>query len=318
MARTDVTEKVAGLFDGVLEPIAAVFRTALNRKISVVFGEIQPVDKTILSARFPGEILVASASFSEGISGGLDFVLSTDLAARLADLMLMGEGEAEFDPKEHPDAVSELLNQVGGAIGTYLSDLRGSPVALNPVSASVASLDQFASKWESCFQMDLRLNIEGFDEAEITLQILPETMADLERLGAAEKNGGMDRPPPAVMDDEMLEETEPDQDTPEVRPAAFEDFGPESGGGEKQSIEALMDLELPVIIELGRTTMFIRDILELSPGSIVELNKLSGEPVDLYINDKRFARGEVVVIDENFGIRIVDLVKVEDRIRSLQ
>jgi len=79
-----------------------------------------------------------------------------------------------------------------------------------------------------------------------------------------------------------------------------------------------MDLELPVIIELGRTSMFIRDILELSPGSIVELNKLSGEPIDLYINDKKFAQGEVVVIDENFGIRITDLVRVEDRIRTLK
>jgi flagellar motor switch protein FliN/FliY len=318
VARTDVTEKVAGLFDGALEPIISTFRTALNRKVSVQFGEIHPVDGAILSAKFPGEILVAQAKFSEGLSGGFDFVLTSEVAARLADLMLMGEGDAEFDAQEHPDAVSELLNQIGGVLSTYLGDLKGSAVALDPVSASVTTADQFTSRWESCFQVDLRLKIEGFEDAEMTLQILPETVADLELLGDAEKSAGADRPPPAVMDDETLEEVEQGQTTPEVHPAAFEDFGPESGGGKKQSIEALMDLELPVIIELGRTTMFIRDILELSPGSIVELNKLSGEPVDLYINDKRFARGEVVVIDENFGIRIVDLVKVEDRIRSLQ
>lgn len=122
-----------------------------------------------------------------------------------------------------------------------------------------------------------------------------------------------DRPPPAVLEDE------PELDeAPEVRSAKFEDFGAAAGSGAGNNIEILMDLELPVIIELGRTAMFIRDILELGPGSIVELTKLSGEPVDLYVNDKKFAQGEVVVIDENFGIRITDLVKVEDRIRSLR
>ena len=124
-----------------------------------------------------------------------------------------------------------------------------------------------------------------------------------------------DRPPSAV-----LEETSETNGRPEVRPARFEDFASSSDlkGGTSHNIDMLMDLELPVIIELGRTSMFIRDILELGPGSIVELNKLSGEPVDLYVNDKKFALGEVVVIDENFGIRITDLLKVEDRIRSLK
>lgn len=129
-----------------------------------------------------------------------------------------------------------------------------------------------------------------------------------------------DRPPPAVLDEEMdLDEAGASSTSgPEVRSAKFEDFGPAGSGGAGNNMNILMDLELPVIIELGRTSMFIRDILELGPGSIVELAKLSGEPVDLFVNDKKFAQGEVVVIDENFGIRITDLVKVEDRIRSLR
>ena len=124
-----------------------------------------------------------------------------------------------------------------------------------------------------------------------------------------------DRPPPAVIEDEAEAHA-----APEVHAARFEDFGASEHlpAGNAQNIDILMDLELPVIIELGRTSMFIRDILEFGPGSIVELSKLSGEPVDLFVNDKKFAQGEVVVIDENFGVRITDLMKVEDSIRSLK
>ena len=78
-----------------------------------------------------------------------------------------------------------------------------------------------------------------------------------------------------------------------------------------------MDLELPIAIELGRTRMLIRDLVRLGAGSIIELNKLSGEPVDLYVNEKKFARGEVVVIDENFGVRITEILKVEERLQHL-
>jgi flagellar motor switch protein FliN len=70
----------------------------------------------------------------------------------------------------------------------------------------------------------------------------------------------------------------------------------------------LGDVYLPVSIELGSTTMLINDILELGKGSIIELDRLAGETVDLLVNDKKFAEGEVVVIDEHFGIRITQLV----------
>jgi len=85
----------------------------------------------------------------------------------------------------------------------------------------------------------------------------------------------------------------------------------------EQSIDMLMDVNLPISIELGRTRMSIQDILALGPGSVVELNKLAGEPVDLLVNYKVVARGEVVVIDENFGVRITQLLTPEERLRAL-
>ena len=84
-----------------------------------------------------------------------------------------------------------------------------------------------------------------------------------------------------------------------------------------RNIELLMDVDLPISIELGRTKLSIADILSLGPGSVVELNKLAGEPVDLLVNQKVVARGEVVVVDENFGLRITQLMTPEERLRAL-
>ena len=80
----------------------------------------------------------------------------------------------------------------------------------------------------------------------------------------------------------------------------------------------LLDVDLDVSIELGSSMLSIKRILELAPGSIVELDRMAGEPVDLLVNNKVVAKGEVVVIDENFGIRIVSLVSPQERIRSLR
>jgi flagellar motor switch protein FliN/FliY len=95
---------------------------------------------------------------------------------------------------------------------------------------------------------------------------------------------------------------------------------PRSGGydGTRENIDLLLDVELEITIELGKYELSIKKILDLAPGSIVELDKMAGEPVDLIVNNKIVARGEVVVVDENFGIRIVSLVSAEDRIKSLR
>ena len=83
-------------------------------------------------------------------------------------------------------------------------------------------------------------------------------------------------------------------------------------------LELLYDLQLPVSIELGRTNMLIKDILRLGRGSVIEFDKLVSEPVDVIINGKKIAEGEVVVIDKHFGIRITTLIDPTDRLRSLR
>lgn len=104
-----------------------------------------------------------------------------------------------------------------------------------------------------------------------------------------------------------------------VQPVQFSNL--QSGGYgsvDQNNLNLLMDIPLKVTVELGRTQKQIKDILEMSQGSIIELDKLAGEPVDILVNNKLIAKGEVVVIDENFGVRVTDILSQWDRIQKLQ
>lgn len=312
---TNSLENVTQILGPIFESVASSLSIALNHETKVQLGEIQPVDLEQLVSDYPDESVCAPAVFTEGFSDELAFILSPRWAAVWSDLMLMGDGKAEFSADDHLDSIGELLNQVNGVICQGLSGLSDVGIKLDTVKVSLESVDSRGEEWESFFRADILVGVQGFDPGRLTLLLSSQTMQDIETLRKeipSEEEGDPPLPPMHLDDDGAME------NGPEVHSAAFEELGPEAAGGSAQNIDVLLDVELPVVIELGRTSMFIRDILELGPGSIVELNKLSGEPVDLLINDRKFARGEVVVIDENFGIRITDLVKVEDRINTLK
>jgi flagellar motor switch protein FliN/FliY len=103
-----------------------------------------------------------------------------------------------------------------------------------------------------------------------------------------------------------------------VQAAQFSNLGGPSVHVDETNLNLLLDIPLKVTVELGRTKKLIKDILEFSQGSIIELDKLAGEPVDILVNNKLIAKGEVVVIDENFGVRVTDIISQMDRIQKLQ
>ncbi|MPM85219.1 hypothetical protein SDC9_132297 [bioreactor metagenome] len=107
------------------------------------------------------------------------------------------------------------------------------------------------------------------------------------------------------------------QEQVQVKQAAFQPLSEVAVNNVPKNIDLILDVPLEVSVELGRTKKNIRDILALSAGSLIELNKLAEEPVDIYINGKKIAYGEVVVIDENFGVKITGIVSGEERIRTL-
>ncbi|MGQ0766208.1 MAG: flagellar motor switch protein FliN [Gemmatimonadota bacterium] len=90
--------------------------------------------------------------------------------------------------------------------------------------------------------------------------------------------------------------------------AAFEELQEALAGGGEVPFGLLLDLTLPVSIELGRTTMTVQDVLKLGRGSVVQLERLAGEPIDVFVGDRRFAEGEVVVLGDNFGVRITRII----------
>ncbi len=87
---------------------------------------------------------------------------------------------------------------------------------------------------------------------------------------------------------------------------------------EKRNLDMLMDIPLKVSVELGHAKQTIKNILELSAGSVIELDKLAGEPVDILVNEKLVAKGEVVVIEESFGVRVMDIISQSDRLMKLK
>ena len=95
-------------------------------------------------------------------------------------------------------------------------------------------------------------------------------------------------------------------------PAVAENHGPQDG-----SLDRILDIPLVLSAQLGNTRMLIKDLLQLGPGSIVELDKLAGEPLEVLVNERLVARGEVVMVNEKFGIRLTDVISPSERVKKL-
>ena len=96
-------------------------------------------------------------------------------------------------------------------------------------------------------------------------------------------------------------------DTPEANDSSLE----------KKNLDFILDIPLQVTVELGRTKLLVKDILQLNQGAVVELTKLAGEPLDIFVNSKLVARGEAVVVNEKFGVRLVDIVTPNERVEKI-
>jgi flagellar motor switch protein FliN/FliY len=103
-----------------------------------------------------------------------------------------------------------------------------------------------------------------------------------------------------------------------VQPAVFEPFDSEEESDETTNLEVILNLDLEIRVELGKTHTTVRDVLEMGQGSVLELNKLNGEPVDLKVNHRPFSKGEMIVIGENFGVRVTDILSVPEIIEALR
>lgn len=262
---------------------AAALSTLLNRAATLdlaptLLGPTEPLTGVI-----PLPWVIASARFTRGLAGAHDLVMSQSEALSVARLVL---GEEAFDGSdvfapEHQDALRETVNQMFSSASSSLRVFFGKPVGIAP--ADLRHLDQADTWHHHAASVAIGvLTIDGVPRARLGLTI------------------------PTSLKDEVL-----------ATQASALPARAHSAAGTPPGLDLILDIGMPVTVELGRTRMLIRDILALGPGSIVELDKLAGEPVDLLVNDRPIAKGEVVVIDENFGVRLTQISQAAERLRSL-
>lgn len=103
----------------------------------------------------------------------------------------------------------------------------------------------------------------------------------------------------------------------ETRSVTLQELTPSKEEGAHPELNFILDIPLEISVEIGRTKMLIRDLLKLNQGAIIELEKFAGEPVEIYVNGKLMARGEVVVVNDRFGVRVTEIISAQDRIRRL-
>ncbi len=239
------------------------------------------------------------------------------------------EGGEEIDEKmsiQLRSIVEYLVRSAATAIADargYLVDVRvDDPAPRAPGEESLAGTEWY----------ELNAGIDAPDGGAWNLGILlPPSIRDLiqgtyEELEAESLDPGM---PSQARDDASPEApaarppAKPDTGTSrDVSPARFPAFGERRGRADQGTgngrIDMLLDVPLQVSVELGRTVEDIRQITSLGTGSVIELDRQAGEPVDVLVNGKLLARGEVVVVDESFAVRITEIVSLEDRIRNLR
>ena len=302
-APTNAGEVCDNIVKAYNQHIASVVKLNINRDVDVEIEIIDSVQPTTLTDKIGAEYLLAEIAFSGGTEGSMRAAASKDSFAKISDLLMMGDGSAPYND-DCKDAVSELFSQISGAFATELGGKVGSSVS----AAAPAVLDNSGGEgMEGDFAAFCKISIPEIDT--ITMVISPDETL-LEKL--APQFGGKFSEPAAAAAEPVA--------APASQPAAAGGMPENSFAARmpKVNVDMLLDIELEVAIELGKTNIAIKKVLDLAPGALVELDRLAGEPVDLLVNNKVVAKGEVVVIDENFGVRIISLVSPEERIRSLR
>jgi len=165
--------------------------------------------------------------------------------------------------------------------------------------AQVASEDDIMAQWEAALK-------EAGASGET---------AEEEKVSEAPQESTPETPTPAPPEVEPSPKPEPPGAVESPKLEEFKEATPTEGP--HPDLEFILDIPLEVSVEIGRSKMIINDLLKLSQGSIIELDKMAGEPVEIFVNGKLMARGEVVVVNERFGVRLTEIVSPQERIKKL-
>lgn len=293
-------------------------KTVSITNITTTVGDVNNLHQML-----SGKMVEAKVGYTGSINGNVYYFMGENEALVVASLM-MGQKEAALN-----DMVSQVLkeafSQMVGVSDSALSSRFGGSFTNSPIETSIL---------EDAFSINIpgplaivsgSLSIEGeVDNAPyvfaLELPLLQSLIGSASNNAAAPAAGGNASNAGASANNSMagLVDNQAFDSGPQlgVQHAEFNSLMPASDVQGTGNIGLLMDVTMNMTVELGRATMTIRDILGLGEGSIIELQKLAGEPVDLLVNGKLIAKGEVVVIDENFGVRVTDIINPMDRLTN--
>lgn len=353
MEYEQLNQKYGGAANALMSALSEAVKQALQAEVTIKGDEPgQLTDEFTPGHEFPLVRIALSSTTDSAYEH--QFLLDKSVAGLIFSWMV-GEDPPEEVGAEHLDAVKEMVAQVLGQLQAALdgeehaftagdvevTEVTGQEDLGLPEEGLVASYRFTRGEQDQEYLVthvvkgDVLTTAEGETPAEETSgkeivgeEAASEEVPGEETAGKETVDTGEDFVADLVGDeaglgaaddvDDLFGDAGDSEAVIEASPAEFEGFedtGPSNGKGRK--IDMLLDVELDVTVELGRKIMYVEDILKLGKGSVIELDKLAGEPVDILINGKKLAEGEVVVIEDHFGVRLTHLLEPRDRIKSL-
>jgi len=323
--------------------------TIVGQPVNIATPVVSVSTLRTLRSTFEVPNIALDVKFTSGISGGNLLVIKNTDAAVIANLMMGGDGNIVGKPELSEielSAVSEAMNQMIGSAATSMATMFSREVNISPPESkiwdeSTSPLNDSIDENEEVVQVAFKLTIGDLIDSVI-MQILPvETAKKIVAImmGTEEiteepkadskvpeaKPERFDREPQQTQS-YTNEQVEPEyyskpierpQPQVEVRKASFQPLTKTPLYNNPRNIDLILDVKLEISVVLGKTKKNIKDILNLGTGSLIELDKLAEEPVDILVNGKKVAYGEVVVVDENFGVRITSIISGEERVKTL-
>ena len=288
-------EKFSGL---IVSTFASSLSAISSRTVNLSLDEMVKCDADTLFTAYENETLVVAKEDNGGYETGLLF--RTRDITKLADFMLAGDGESKDEiDDDTKDAVQELTSQLLSSLNVPFEEAFSNKF-------SFKSEDVIKNSSSALFQcseyycIDLTGDVDG---AELNFRFVCDTNIEA-KLGGQDDNN--------LVDDGSIEALLGNAGI------SFDDEPAESGGNTPKNLDLLLDIDIPISVRMGSAKLFLKDILGLGPGNIVELEQNGDDPIELAINDKVIARGEVVIVDGYFGFRIKEIVSKAERIRKLK
>lgn len=287
--------------------------------------QMSPADAAA-SLNPPGLWVVARLSGNVG--GDMAFWAGGPLGAAMAEKILGAvPGETPLSDDEFTNlamGLTAFFDPLGAALGELVQgpvevEQAGGQWAAGPDPAGV--LRGLLGEATPAVRMEFPCRFGDASGALVCFWPLPDARNFLARVSEAAEAGGAapgGRPEPSKQVGSARADSGAQRGREDVRAAEFQPLHTGAGRQAPHNIDLILDVPLVLAVELGRTEKQVREILALGPGSVIELDRLAGEPVDVLVNGKLIAKGEVVVVDENFGIRITDIVSRAERLSKLR